>query len=94
MVNDRSTKKFLYGPLKEHIDKHLKHIVKLYELPVRSGLIWARLAGARAASGDVLVFLDSHTGTDGSYLKNYLCLYFKYSRNEHKLVTTAHRTHR
>jgi polypeptide N-acetylgalactosaminyltransferase len=39
LVNDHSTKDFLYGELEEHIKKHLKHIVKLYVLPRRSGLV-------------------------------------------------------
>lgn len=39
LVNDHSTKDFLYGELEEHINKHLKHIVKLYVLPRRSGLV-------------------------------------------------------
>lgn len=42
--------------------------MRLFELPKRSGLIWARLAGARAAIGDVLVFLDSHTEANVNYL--------------------------
>jgi polypeptide N-acetylgalactosaminyltransferase len=39
LVNDHSTKDFLYGELEDHINKYLKHIVKLYVLPRRSGLV-------------------------------------------------------
>jgi len=38
-VNDHSTKEFLYDELAEYIEKHLKHIVKLFVLPKRSGLV-------------------------------------------------------
>lgn len=41
LVNDHSTKDFLYGELEDHINKHLSHIVKLYVLPRRSGLVSA-----------------------------------------------------
>lgn len=69
LINDRSTKEFLYESLKSYIKENFAPgKVKLLELPVRSGLIWARLAGARAASSDVLLFLDSHTEPNINFL--------------------------
>lgn len=69
LINDRSTKEFLYEPLRTYIkDNFSPGKVKLLELPIRSGLIWARLAGARSAVGDVLIFLDSHTEPNTNWL--------------------------
>lgn len=34
----------------------------------RSGLMWARLAGARAATSDILIFLDCHTEANSNWL--------------------------
>lgn len=57
---------FLYLDfLKEKLEKYIADtwpdgIVRLVRTAERSGLIRARLAGAKAATGDVVIFLDSH----------------------------------
>jgi glycosyltransferase involved in cell wall biosynthesis len=48
----------LKDPLHEFVSQFKK--VRIVRAPSRQGLIRARLLGYRAASGDVLVFLDSH----------------------------------
>lgn len=68
LVNDHSTKEFLYKELEDYVEKHFDGKVRVLVLPRRSGLIWARLAGARAASGDVLIFLDSHVEANTNFL--------------------------
>ncbi|XP_050093834.1 putative polypeptide N-acetylgalactosaminyltransferase 10 [Anopheles aquasalis] len=60
LVDDGSLKMFLKQQLDNYVATHLKQLVKIVHLPTRSGLITARLAGAKIAKGDVLVFLDSH----------------------------------
>lgn len=51
----------LKGLLQYYIKTRLQNYnVKLLRLKHRSGLIRARLSGARAAVGDVLIFLDAH----------------------------------
>ncbi|CAG5120073.1 unnamed protein product [Candidula unifasciata] len=61
LLDDFSDKDFLKEKLETYIAETWPDgIVKLVRTKVRSGLIRARIAGANAASGDVLIFLDSH----------------------------------
>lgn len=69
MVNDNSTKENLKIPLQDYIDKNWPSgKVKLIILPSRHGLMRTRLIGARAATGDVLLFSDSHMEANTNWL--------------------------
>jgi polypeptide N-acetylgalactosaminyltransferase len=55
--------------LGEKLEKYVKEtwpegVVKIVRKAERQGLIRARIEGAKAASGDVLIFLDSHCETN------------------------------
>lgn len=67
LVDDHSTKEFLKEKLDNYIALNLPK-VKVVRLPERSGLIAARIAGAKVATGDVLIFLDSHTEANTNWL--------------------------
>ena len=52
---------FLKTDLEDYIAKTWPDgIVRLVRTKERSGLIRAKIAGAKAAEGEVLIFLDSH----------------------------------
>lgn len=67
LVDDASTRDFLKERLDHYVAEHLPK-VKIVRLKERSGLILARLAGAKIATGQVLIFLDSHTEANTNWL--------------------------
>ncbi|XP_055371879.1 N-acetylgalactosaminyltransferase 6-like [Condylostylus longicornis] len=67
LVDDCSDKEFLGTQLDKFVEEKLPK-VRLIHLKERSGLILARLAGARQASADVLIFLDSHIEANYNWL--------------------------
>ncbi|XP_045480416.1 N-acetylgalactosaminyltransferase 6-like [Harmonia axyridis] len=67
LVDDASTKEFSKKKLDDYLAANLTK-VRAIHLPTRSGLIRARLAGAKLAIADVLVFLDSHTEANVNWL--------------------------
>lgn len=61
LLDDFSDRAGLGKELSEYVAKTWPDgIVRIVRTKERSGLIRARLAGAKAATGDVLIFLDSH----------------------------------
>ncbi|XP_070494252.1 N-acetylgalactosaminyltransferase 6-like [Chironomus tepperi] len=68
LVNDASTEKELYDELQQYVDLNFGKKVKIINLPERKGLIRTRMEGARSATGEVLVFFDSHMEVGYNYL--------------------------
>lgn len=73
-MNDASTKEGLHEKLKVYIGENFNGRVKLVKLETRVGLIVARMEGARRATSEVLVFLDSHIEVNVNWLPPLLGL--------------------
>ncbi|KAI9588006.1 N-acetylgalactosaminyltransferase 6 isoform X2 [Glossina fuscipes] len=67
LIDDFSDRKYLFKQLDEYVGENFRK-VHIFHLPQRTGLIGARMAGARKASGDVLIFLDSHVEANYNWL--------------------------
>ncbi|XP_071079770.1 N-acetylgalactosaminyltransferase 7-like [Haliotis cracherodii] len=67
LVDDASTMGHLQKPLESYIQR-FNGLVKLYRNEERLGLIGARMRGAREATGDVFIVLDSHCECNVNWL--------------------------
>lgn len=70
LVDDYSTKDYLKKQLDVYMSQFPK--VRIIRLKERQGLIRARMAGAAAATGEVLTFLDSHIESNVGWLEPLL----------------------
>lgn len=68
LVNDCSTNAELHEPLKNYTAVNFPKKVKIKNLTTRSGLIVTRMEGARMATGEILVFFDSHVEVHFNWL--------------------------
>ncbi|TKR67082.1 hypothetical protein L596_023287 [Steinernema carpocapsae] len=69
LVDDFSQREELRGPKLEHHIKRFQGKVRLVRLKERHGLIRAKLFGAKEATGEVVVFLDSHCEANEGWLE-------------------------
>ncbi|XP_016982849.1 N-acetylgalactosaminyltransferase 4 [Drosophila rhopaloa] len=68
LVDDGSEWEVLKHPLDDYVEQHFPHLVTIVRYPERRGLIGARIAGAKVAIGEVMVFFDSHIEVNHNWL--------------------------
>ncbi|CAG9862920.1 unnamed protein product [Phyllotreta striolata] len=72
LIDDESDIEYLHSNISDYILKEKLNQVKLYKTERREGLIRARIFGARKASGQVLLFLDSHIEVNNGWIEPLL----------------------
>ena len=83
LVNDWSDDRALHEKIKIYFVNNFNDKVKFFKTEKREGLIRARMFGARKATGQVLIFLDSHIEVNKRWIEPLL------SRIAHSKTITA-----
>lgn len=68
LADDGSTKEFLGKQLEDYVKENYGNKVKVVRHARREGLIRTRIMGAKHATGEVLLFLDSHCEANVNFL--------------------------
>ncbi|XP_043255838.1 polypeptide N-acetylgalactosaminyltransferase 35A-like isoform X1 [Colletes gigas] len=72
LVNDWSDSKALHEQIKTYVNNKFDGKIKFFKTEKREGLIRARMFGARQATGEVLLFLDSHIEVNKMWIEPLL----------------------
>ncbi|ESP03223.1 hypothetical protein LOTGIDRAFT_137806 [Lottia gigantea] len=71
LIDDFSNSENLQKPLEEYVESHFKK-VRLFRNTERKGLIYSRIRGSKEATGQVLMFLDSHCEVNVGWIEPLL----------------------
>lgn len=71
LIDDSSSYDYLGTPLEKYCAA-LSPLIKIIRSPAREGLMRARMRGANASTGEVIVFLDAHVECNAGWLEPLL----------------------
>lgn len=72
LVDDYSDSDELHNKINKYINDNYSGKIKFFKTERREGLIRAKIFGARKATGDVLIFLDSHVEVNKMWIEPLL----------------------